>query len=95
MDGSEGIASLTPDETPRTVSHPAESDLPRFVDKYFLRTKEVVAKFGDIDVSYAVFMRRPVTSAPRLAMQWLERMAKARDVELKVDLKQKIGRAHV
>lgn len=91
MDGSEGIASLTADDTPRTVSHPAESDLPRFVDKYFLRTKEVVAKFGDVDVTYAVFMRRPVTSAPRLAMQWLERMAKARDVELKVDLKQKEG----
>lgn len=91
MDGSEGIASLTPDETPRTVSHPAESDLPRFVDKYFLRTKEVVAKFGDVDVTYAVFMRRPVTSAPRLAMQWLERMAQARGVEIKVDLKQKEG----
>ncbi|MBT7145566.1 MAG: nicotinate phosphoribosyltransferase, partial [Rhodospirillales bacterium] len=29
-------------------------------DSYFLKTRNIVSKFGDITVTYAVFMRRPV-----------------------------------
>ena len=53
---------------------PAEPELPRFTDKYFLKTMEVVRQFGDFDVTYAVFMRRPVVFTPRLAVDWLKRL---------------------
>ena len=36
-------------------------------------------------------MRRPVTSAPRLAIQWLEEMADARQTSVKIDLRYKEG----
>ena len=55
-------------------------------DKYFLRTKEIVGKFGDCRATYAVFMRRPVISAPRLAVDWLERVAAERRTRFDIDL---------
>ena len=33
-------------------------------DHYFRKTKEVVGRFGDMTVTYAVFMRRPVIFTP-------------------------------
>ena len=41
--------------------------------------RQAVEKFGDARVTYAVFMRRPVMSAPRLAVEWLQGIAKARN----------------
>jgi len=76
---------------PRTVRHPDDESLPRFVDKYFLRTKDIVGKFGDRQVTYAVFMRRPVTCAPRLAIEWLDRRARERGADIKVDLRHREG----
>ena len=76
---------------PRTVAHPDDRSLPRFVDKYFLRTKDIVRKFGDRRVTYAVFMRRPVTSATRLAVEWLERMIRERGAEVTIDLRFREG----
>ena len=76
---------------PRTVTHPDDVSLPRYVDKYFLRTKDIVGSFGDRQVTYAVFMRRPVTCAPRLAIEWLERMALKRKTSIKVDLRHREG----
>lgn len=73
------------------ASHPDETDLPRFVDKYFLRTKECVKRFGDIEVTYAVFMRRPVTSAPRMAVEWLENISRQRGEKVRVKLNFKEG----
>ena len=40
------------------------ADIAARADSYFNRTKEVVARFGDKRVTYAVFLRRPVISAP-------------------------------
>jgi nicotinate phosphoribosyltransferase len=57
---------------------PSASDLPRFTDKYFLKTREIVGRYGDIEATYAVFMRRPVVFTPRLAVSWLQEMAAAR-----------------
>ncbi len=57
-----------------------------WTDAYFNRTKETVARFGDVPVTYAVFMRRPVVSAPRLALEWLRQMARERGVEFDVEL---------
>ena len=74
-----------------TAAHPSPEELPRFVDKYFSRSKDCVGKFGDQQVTYAVFMRRPVTCAPRLAIEWIERMAKARGAEIKVELMHREG----
>src|SRR3546814_4985573 len=46
----------------------AEADIGAWTDVYFKRTRKVVERFGDIQATYAVFMRRPVISAPRLAL---------------------------
>ncbi len=65
---------------------PSETDLPRFTDKYFLKTREIVGRFGDAPVTYAVFMRRPVIFTPRLAIDWLKAMAEARGVSFDIEL---------
>lgn len=75
----------------RVALSPDNSSIGRFADKYFLRTKDIVEKFGDTMVTYAVFMRRPVTSAPRLAIDWLQLMAKERQTSFEIDLKYNEG----
>ncbi len=62
------------------------ADIAARVDSYFNRTKEIVARFGDKRVTYAVFLRRPVISAPRLMTEWLETVATARDTTFDIDL---------
>ena len=73
----------------------AAADLARDIagrtDAYFNRTREVVMRFGDKRVTYAVFLRRPVISAPRLMLDWLGRVAAARHAELDIDLVQREG----
>jgi nicotinate phosphoribosyltransferase len=64
---------------------PSAADLPRFTDKYFLKTREIVGRYGDIDATYAVFMRRPVVFTPRLAVGWLQEMAAARGSRFTID----------
>ncbi len=58
----------------------------RFTDKYFVKMREIVARYGDARVTYAVFMRRPVIFCPRLAVAWLDQMAAARGVAFEIDL---------
>ncbi len=70
---------------------PSVDDIPRFTDQYFLKSKACVGRFGDKPVTYAVFMRRPVTSAPRLAIDWIEAVARARGVSFDIDLMYKEG----
>jgi nicotinate phosphoribosyltransferase len=65
---------------------PSEPNIADWTDQYFLKTKATVARFGDVTVTYAVFMRRPVVSAPRLALDWLQDVARQRGTEFKVDL---------
>jgi len=55
-------------------------------DSYFLKTKAIVGKFGDKTATYAVFMRRPVISAPRFAVEFLEGMAKDRGTTFEIEL---------
>lgn len=59
-------------------------DIARYTDKYFLKTREIVERFGDQPVTYAVFMRRPVLSCPRLAVGWLEARAAERGVTFEI-----------
>src|SRR5919205_1225127 len=55
-------------------------------DAYFNRTRVIVRRFGDCRVTYAVFLRRPVVSAPRLMMDWLNMVAKARGTVFDIEL---------
>ena len=55
-----------------------EEDIGLRTDAYFNRTRDVVGRFGDKRVTYAVFLRRPVISAPRLMLDWLTAVAAAR-----------------
>jgi nicotinate phosphoribosyltransferase len=57
-----------------------------WTDAYFNRTKATVARFGDVPVTYAVFMRRPVVTAPRLAIDWLTEIGRERGVEFNIEL---------
>ena len=69
------------------VSDPSlEHDIADRTDHYFRRTKAIVEKFGDIAVTYAVFMRRPVIFSPRLAVALLEKAADERGVTFKIEL---------
>jgi nicotinate phosphoribosyltransferase len=55
-------------------------------DSYFLKTKAIVGHFGDRQATYAVFMRRPVISAPRFAIEFLESMAAERGEKFDIEL---------
>src|SRR5262249_48874662 len=50
------------------------------------KTKAIVEQFGDRRATYAVFMRRPVISTPRLAIDFLETMAAARGVSFDIEV---------
>ncbi len=51
------------------------ADIDNRTDAYFNRTRDIIARFGDRRVTYAVFLRRPVVSAPRLMLDWLRAVA--------------------
>jgi nicotinate phosphoribosyltransferase len=63
-----------------------EQDITARTDSYFNRTRRIVAKFGDKRVTYAVFMRRPVISAPRLMVEWLQTVSTTRSTTFDIDL---------
>lgn len=64
----------------------------RWTDTYFKHTKEVVNQNGDVTVTYAVFIRRPVVSAPRLMIEWLESVAHERNFKINIDLRYPEGK---
>jgi nicotinate phosphoribosyltransferase len=66
---------------------PDPDEIPAWSDHYFLRTKKAVQRFGDKTVTYAIFMRRPVISAPRLMIDWLKQVAAARGTSFAIDLR--------
>ena len=65
---------------------PEPEELPRLTDSYFLRTKEVVRRFGDRQATYALFMRRPVICTPKLMVDFLEAMARERRTRFEIEL---------
>ena len=67
-------------------STPLLEDIGQRTDAYFNRTRAVVERFGDMVVTYAVFLRRPVVSAPRLMLEWLEQVAVARATSFQFDV---------
>ncbi len=66
--------------------HPAPNEVARFTDAYFLRTKEIVHRFGDCRATYALFMRRPVICTPKLLVDFLEGVAAARGTRFDIEL---------
>ncbi len=63
-----------------------QDDLAARTDSYFLKTKAIVGRFGDREATYAVFMRRPVISAPRFAIAFLESVAATRGARFDVEV---------
>ena len=74
------------------MTHPENGEIERYTDHYFNRSKQVVGKFGDCQVTYAIFMRRPVVFAPRLALEWLEETCRARNATVDLDLRYREGK---
>ncbi len=74
------------------MSHPSNGEIERYTDHYFNRTKKVIGKFGDARVTYAIFMRRPVVFAPRLALEWLEETSRHRGATVDIDLRYAEGK---
>ena len=68
-----------------------EADIAARTDVYFKRTKAIVQRFGDARVTYAIFLRRPVVSAPRLMLDWLKTVAAERGTAIEVELMHKEG----
>ncbi len=66
-------------------------DIADRTDAYFTRTREVVEQFGDATVTYAVFLRRPVISAPRPTLEWLDGVAAARGTTFAYSLRHAEG----
>ncbi|MDO9710661.1 nicotinate phosphoribosyltransferase [Paracraurococcus lichenis] len=65
---------------------PGEAAISARTDAYFNRTRAIVQRFGDCRVTYAVFLRRPVVSAPRLAVDWLRSVARERGTDFDIDV---------
>jgi nicotinate phosphoribosyltransferase len=87
------LKSAKPHSDPASSEWPVEEpDIAAWTDHYFKRTKQVVGHFGDHDVTYAVFLRRPVVSAPRIAIDWLNGMAARRGARVEIDLRYDEGR---
>ncbi len=74
------------------MTHPDNGEIERFTDHYFNRTKQVIGRFGDSRVTYAIFMRRPVVFAPRLALEWLEELGRSRNTSVELDLRYAEGK---
>jgi nicotinate phosphoribosyltransferase len=60
-------------------------------DVYFLRTQEIVRRFGDREATYAIFLRRPVISTPKLMVDFIEATAKARHTTIDLQLNYREG----
>ncbi len=72
--------------TGKVVVRPSAERIEGLTDHYFLRTKAIVGRYGDCQVTYAVFMRRPVVFTPRLAVQWMEQVAEQRGTRFAIEL---------
>jgi nicotinate phosphoribosyltransferase len=74
--------------TPAPLS---DGEIAARTDAYFNRTREVVSRFGDATVTYAIFLRRPVVCAPAIMVEWLQTVGKARGQHFQIELPHKEG----
>ena len=68
-----------------TKMWPDSQSHPRYTDTYFNLTRKILQEHGDIEVTYAVFMRRPVTLASNMAIDWLYKMTEERGMAVKIE----------
>ena len=64
-----------------------EASLAAATDAYFHRTKKLLEAEGGGEVTYAVFLRRPILAAHGIALSWLRRMAEARGFPLSLEMR--------
>jgi nicotinate phosphoribosyltransferase len=76
---------------PNAAPETSDAAIAARTDSYFKRTRTVVEKFGDCHVTYAVFLRRPVISAPRLALEFLRSVAENRNTEFSIEIPHEEG----
>lgn len=69
----------------------SEAEIARVTDRYFVKTRETIRRFGDKRVTYAIFMRRPVCYAPRLMQTWLDAVAADRGTKFEIETRYKEG----
>ena len=63
-----------------------DREIDAWTDQYFRKTRATLQRFGDTQVTYAIFMRRPVCFTPKLIVEWLEKVAEARGVSFEITL---------
>ena len=56
-----------------------------YTDNYFLKSKQIIKKYGNVDVTYAVFIRRPGIVALKLAIDWIKSVAKERKIKIQTN----------
>lgn len=69
---SSALAAVVPDDARKLLDR---------TDSYFFRTQQIVHHYGDKEVVYAIFLRRPVISAPRLVLKWLDIIFRKRKIQ--------------
>ncbi len=77
--------------SPGAAADVADALITARADSYFNRTKAVVQHFGDCQVTYAVFLRRPVVAAPRLMLAWLRAVAASRGTIFQIEIMHEEG----
>ncbi|WP_233581916.1 MULTISPECIES: nicotinate phosphoribosyltransferase [unclassified Asaia] len=80
----EGRAALDAALSPRLSLTPGE--IAARTDAYFNRTQAIVSRFGECEVTYALFIRRPVIAAHGLMVAWLENVAREQGFEVAIDI---------
>jgi nicotinate phosphoribosyltransferase len=78
-------------EPSASVLQPPPAAIEPWTDRYFVKTKQTIGRFGDKTVCYAVFMRRPVIFTPRLMVRWLKQVADARGIDIRIDVNHREG----
>ena len=78
-------------EPSASVLQPSPGNIEPWTDRYFVKTKQTIGRFGDKTVCYAVFMRRPVVFTPRLMLRWMQQVAAARGISIRIDLNYREG----
>jgi nicotinate phosphoribosyltransferase len=85
------VPSSRGEAIPSAASDVADAVITARADSYFNRTKAVVSRFGDTQVTYAVFLRRPVIAAPRLMLDWLRAVAASRATAFQIEVMHEEG----
>jgi nicotinate phosphoribosyltransferase len=84
--GKTRSASAPADVAKASAGSEVEGEIAAWTDHYFRRTRDVVRRFGDKRVTYAVFMRRPVIFCPKPMLDWLAQVMAARNTRFDIEL---------